>query len=192
MTRRGRHLSEEERRLWELVQRTANPLRAATEAAKAAAAEAPAEPAKPPARKRKPASNAPVAVPPKAPAEPAGPARFDRRTLSRLTRGVLDIDARLDLHGMTRTHAHRRLRRFLEDAQAEGARLVLVITGKGTPGGSGDYVAPERGVLRRAVPEWLASPELRHLVTGFDEAGRRHGGGGAIYVRLRRRRGEPA
>lgn len=194
MTRKGRHLSEEERRLWELVRRTADPLHPAAEAAKAAAAPpAPTKPAKAPARKRKPAAEVAVAVKPKAsPPEPAGPVRFDRRTLSRLTRGVLDIDARLDLHGLTRALAHQRLRRFLEDAQADGARLVLVITGKGTPGGSGDHAAPERGVLRRAVPEWLASAELRHLVTGFDEAGRRHGGGGAIYVRVRRRRGEPA
>jgi DNA-nicking Smr family endonuclease len=129
----------------------------------------------------------PVPVPPPPPAEPA---RLDRRTRSRLSRGALHIDARLDLHGLTQDAARRRLVRFLDDARADGARLVLVITGKGAPADAGDYVAPVRGVLRRAVPEWLAAPELRHLVAGFDEAGRRHGGGGAIYVRIRRSRGD--
>lgn len=181
MTRRGRRLSEDERRLWELVQRSAEPLRPPPPAEP----EAPAHPAPPgPRPKRKPAAM-PMPVPPP---PPAGPARLDRRTRSRLGRGALQIDARLDLHGLTQDAARRRLRRFLEGAQADGARLVLVITGKGAAAESGDFVAPVRGVLRRAVPEWLASPELRPFVAGFDEAGRRHGGGGAIYVRIRRSR----
>ena len=70
---------------------------------------------------------------------------------------------------------------FLRHAQARGARIVLVITGKGREGEEG------RGVLRQAVPGWLARPDLRDLVVGFEEAGRRHGGAGALYVRLRRR-----
>lgn len=65
--------------------------------------------------------------------------------------------------------------------------MVLVITGKGAAAGRDDFTTPERGVLRRAVPEWLTSSSFRHLVSGFDEAGRRHGGGGAIYVRVRRK-----
>ncbi len=69
---------------------------------------------------------------------------------------------------------------FLGGAQASGAKLALVITGKGK-NGDGD-----RGILRRLVPIWLASPELRPVVVGFDEAGRAHGGAGALLVRLRR------
>ena len=101
--------------------------------------------------------------------------------MSRLARGAVPIDARIDLHGMTQAGAHNRLIDFLHAAQSSGARTVLVITGKGSPGGK-----DERGVLRRVVPIWLSSAELRSLVIGFDEAGRSHGGAGALYVRLRR------
>ena len=87
----------------------------------------------------------------------------------RVNRGAVAIDARIDLHGMTQAAAHSRLSDFLCGAQASGARLVLVITGKGRNNGSGEG---ERGVLRRLVPIWLASPDLRPVVVGFDEAGR--------------------
>ena len=187
MSRRGRRLSEEERRLWELVRRSAEPLHPPPPPEP----EPPAPPKPPgPRPKRKPRTGAPAAMPVPPPPPPAEPARLDRRTRSRLSRGALHIDARLDLHGLTQDRALRRLKRFLAEAQADGARLVLVITGKGAPAEGGDFTAPVRGVLRRAVPEWLAAPELRPLVAGFDEAGRRHGGGGAIYVRIRRSRGD--
>jgi DNA-nicking Smr family endonuclease len=117
---------------------------------------------------------------------PAKPAALDRRTLSRLSRGLIAVDGRLDLHGLTQTAAHQRLHRFLADAQASGARLVLVITGKGRPDDA--PLAEERGVLRRAVPEWLRAAEFGQMVAGFEEAGRRHGGAGALFVRLRKKR----
>jgi DNA-nicking Smr family endonuclease len=98
-----------------------------------------------------------------------------------VVRGKQAIDARLDLHGLTQSEAHGALLRFLHNAQARDARLVLVITGKGRGG--------EPGVLRRQVPQWLGLPELRSLVVGFEDAGARHGGEGALYVRLRRARG---
>lgn len=88
----------------------------------------------------------------------------------------------LDLHGLTQGDAHGRLSAFLRRAQAGGFGLVLVITGQGRSGGLGD----ERGVLRRAVPHWLSLPELRPIVLGFEEAGPRQGGAGALVVRLRR------
>jgi DNA-nicking Smr family endonuclease len=47
---------------------------------------------------------------------------------------------------------------------------------------------PERGILRRSVPQWLEEPELRGIVLGWTAAGPRHGGGGALYVRLRKAR----
>ena len=106
---------------------------------------------------------------------------------SSVQRGAIEIDARIDLHGMTQEAAHGRLLSFLRRAQADGARLVLVITGKGKQDGESDAGRrEERGVLRRAVPIWLSSAELRPLVIGFDEAGRGHGGTGALYVRVRR------
>jgi len=107
---------------------------------------------------------------------------IDRRLKQRLARGQIEIDARLDLHGRTLSEAHAALLRFLHRAQGEGARTVLVITGKG-----GDLSAG-RGVLRRQVPLWLALPELRAHVLAVEEAHAAHGGGGALYVRLRRGR----
>lgn len=118
---------------------------------------------------------------------PPALAPLDDRTRRRLVRGALPIDERLDLHGLTQDTAHAALRRFLFRARERGARLVLVITGKGKPGGSA-FAHHERGVLRRSVPHWLGDPSLRDLVVGFEEAHLAHGGSGAIYVRLRRRR----
>jgi DNA-nicking Smr family endonuclease len=90
-----------------------------------------------------------------------------------VARGRTEIDGRLDLHGLTLERARTRLAGFLASAQARGAVLVLVITGKS-------------GALRREVPHWLALPELRSLVVGFEEAAPGHGGGGALYVRVRK------
>jgi DNA-nicking Smr family endonuclease len=92
------------------------------------------------------------------------------------------VDARIDLHGMRQERAFTALLSFLHRSQARNQKTVLVITGKGRDGHDG------RGVLRQTVPAWLARPEFRDLVLGVEEAGRRHGGAGALYVRLRRRR----
>jgi DNA-nicking Smr family endonuclease len=85
---------------------------------------------------------------------------------------------------MTQAAAHGALAHFLRRAQHDGARVVLVITGKGKP--VGDARGEERGILRRVVPVWLSAADLRTVVIGFDEAGPTHGGAGALYVRLRR------
>lgn len=95
----------------------------------------------------------------------------------RLIRERDPIDLRLDLHGFDQDRARAVLTGFLLRAQDEGVRAVLVITGKGYQGD---------GVLRRRVPEWLADPPLRAVVAGVSEAGRRHGGEGALYVALKR------
>lgn len=123
---------------------------------------------------------------------------LDRRTTQRLTRGQVDIERRLDLHGTGIDMARVHLLGFLRDAQAMGARNVLVITGKGdspysrhTLHGAGHFHAPERaGRLRRLVTEWFHEPEFRNLVAGFQPAHPKHGGGGAYYVRVRRNRDE--
>lgn len=174
-------ISEEDRQLWDQVRRTATPLRP----------EPPPVPVPTPSPEAPPKAAArpkpaPAARPPKpgpVPAAPPAPGGFDRKTMTRLSRGSVLIDARIDLHGLTQEAAHRRLLRFLDAARGEGARIVLVITGKGAP----DAVDGGRGVLRRAVPEWLRSPPFRLLVSGYESAGRRHGGEGALYVRLRRK-----
>lgn len=119
-------------------------------------------------------------------APPPSLAALDRRTRARVAKGTVGIDARIDLHGLTQQAAHARLRRFLAEAQEEDRRIVLVITGKGRP--APEPGSDDRGVLRRMVPIWLAAPDLRPLVVGFEEAGRGHGGAGALYVRIRRPR----
>lgn len=117
--------------------------------------------------------------------QPPALAQFDRRLRQRVARGRAAIDARLDLHGMTQKQAHGALLHFLAQAQAQDAKLALVVTGKGI-GGAADS-ASERGVLRRQVPLWLPLPEFRRFIVSFQQAHASHGGEGALYLRLRRR-----
>ncbi|MGL4440479.1 MAG: Smr/MutS family protein [Bosea sp. (in: a-proteobacteria)] len=113
-------------------------------------------------------------------------APLERRTLTALKRGQQSLEAVLDLHGLRQAEAHDRLRGFLLREQARGARLVLVITGKGAAGDT--IMGDERGVLKRIVPHWLRMADLRPIVMGFDDAALNHGGSGALYIRLRRLR----
>ncbi len=97
----------------------------------------------------------------------------------------MSIEARLDLHGMTQAQAHRALASFLARSHAAGKRDVLIVTGKGTRQGA---EGSPTGVLRRTVPRWLAEPALRQLVLATAAALPRDGGGGALYLLLRRTR----
>jgi DNA-nicking Smr family endonuclease len=181
--RRRRSLSDEEHALWSGVARSVTPLRQAAKrpepqdrsaAVTGAAPAAVIQPARPTA--------AVTEKPP--PLAPLG-----RRFRQRVASGRTPIDARLDLHGFTQKQAHAALLRFLRGAQAEGARMVLVVTGKGTPRKPPreDYAeSVEPGVLRRQVPIWLALPEFRPFVVSVEDAHLAHGGQGALYVRLRR------
>ena len=103
----------------------------------------------------------------------------------KLTRGRLPLEARIDLHGMFQSEAHSVLLDFLIRAHERGLRHVLVITGKGRSMGSD-------GALKRAVPLWFSKPEYRYLISSYEDASMNHGGDGALYVRLSRRRGEKA
>lgn len=175
---RLRRLSDEEIELWAAVARGV---------ARRRGAHLP-KPSKPPAE-------ANPALPPKAavketgkpqPAAPKAPPAMqplDRRLKKNLARGRGGVDGAIDLHGLRQAEAHAALRGFLAGAQARGDKLVIVITGKGAAGFGDD----SPGVLRRQVPHWLHAPDLRAIVLGFEEAGRAHGGAGALYVRLRRR-----
>lgn len=185
---RKRVLSHEELALWESVARQTKPLRkrkpGAAKPAATLAAEEPVRPQPTAAPKVQPDAK-PVRAPPAA-ARPAAPplVSLGRRERSQLSRGHKDIDARLDLHGMTQTRAHQALSGFLHRAHQDGLTFVLIITGKGKVGAEAG-----RGVLRRQVPEWLGLPEFRKLVVGFEAAHINHGGEGALYVRIRRVRG---
>jgi DNA-nicking Smr family endonuclease len=165
-----RGLDPADRALWDEITKSIKPLR------ELAPKPASLEPAPDSARERKhrapavPARAGPVVK------SPPPLAKLDRRTRSRVARGRTEIDGRLDLHGFTLERARGRLATFLASSQSRGAALVLVITGKS-------------GALRREVPHWLALPDLRALVIGFEEATPAHGGAGALYVRIRRARG---
>jgi DNA-nicking Smr family endonuclease len=131
-----------------------------------------------------PSSPVPKSAPP-----PLAP--LARRLKQRVARGTEPIESRIDLHGLTQAQAHHALLRFLRNAQADGARMVLVITGKGARGDDARGHGEDRGVLKRQVPHWLRLPEFRPYVIGFADAGVGHGGEGALYVQVRRgRRGD--
>jgi DNA-nicking Smr family endonuclease len=183
---RRRQLSDEEEALWTGFTRSITPLRPAKPAMPSAKTGATSS-ATPPATSA-PASAQPRsrAVAPREALPPAPPlAPLGRRLKQRVARGREPIDARIDLHGMTQHEAHAALLRFLHRAQASGAKTALVVTGKGKSAAHRD-AASERGVLKRQVPLWLALPEFRPLIVGFDDAHVGHGGEGALYVRLRR------
>ncbi|MFD1697434.1 Smr/MutS family protein [Roseibium aestuarii] len=199
--RKKRHLTDEERVLWAKVAKTTTPLTpdrsppepdttSFQELMGEGGANASASPT--PAARADTAMRAPISTPAKtAPAQP--PLHMlEHRFRKRVIRGVRPIDGRIDLHGLRQDEAHIRLRGFLHDAQLRGHKLVLVITGKGGTGRktgawSGIH-GEERGVLRRMVPHWLSLPEMRMLVVGYEEAHLTHGGSGALYVRIRRKK----
>jgi DNA-nicking Smr family endonuclease len=172
----ARHPSRDERALWRRATGDVKPL-----AEKRARVEPEAPEGLPPPRAHRAA--APVARPaaPLPSLEPGASPGLDRRTAEKLRRGRLEIEARLDLHGMTQEEAHRALARFIHRAQESGARTVLVITGKGSAAGGG-------GVLRAAVPRWLNEPGLRPRILSFTWAQPKDGGSGALYLLLRRQR----
>jgi DNA-nicking Smr family endonuclease len=174
-----RRLTERERTLWAQVTRALTPLQRPSPAVETSPPPPDADP-KPP----RPSGRAVPLRPAVADAKPAPVPRLDRRLKQRLGRGRIAIDARIDLHGLTQAEAFGQLTAFLRRARRDGARTVLVITGKGVMG-----ERDGRGVLRRQVPLWLSSSGLREGVIAFAPAHAEHGGSGALYVRLRR--GEP-
>ncbi|NQW11918.1 MAG: Smr/MutS family protein [Alphaproteobacteria bacterium] len=116
---------------------------------------------------------------------------LDRRLQLRLKRGQLPIEARVDLHGLSREKARAVLNGFVARQTALGRRCVLVITGKGRPDWqrpTPDEGSPDAGVIRRALPEWLRDNANKEKVLAFAPAQPRDGGAGAWYVLLRRRR----
>jgi len=179
-----RRLTPGEMELWSVVTADVRPMRLR-----------PAKPGAPPAdlssadlSPAETSASPPIgtSAPPRSPSPPRSvppaPSRIgdlDHRTRTKIKRGRLDVDARLDLHGMRQDEAQRALYAFLRRSQAAGAKVVIVVTGKGLSREDG-------GVLRRATPMWLQAPALRDVVVSYGEAARHHGGEGALYVRIRR------
>lgn len=180
-----RGLTGEDRALWDEIAKSIRPLpgRKTKIGSEPEALSVEDQTSKGAEKRNRPITPAPVVK--RAPSPPPL-AKMDRRLKLKLSRGSADIDAKLDLHGYRQAEAKSLLLRFLETAQAREHSLVLVITGKGKR--SEDSWSNEGGVLKRQVPMWLSMPEFRPLVIGFDEAAIKHGGGGALYIRVRRRR----
>lgn len=198
--RRDRNVTADEAALWAQVAATVGPtkgkahvrrLRVAPAVEDAPRAAPQLEPERARLVQPAPQPSVKVAGKPAQPAKPKAPAiaEFDRRKVRHIASGKTEIDARLDLHGMRQGEARQRLIGFIHSAHSRGLRTVLVITGKGAIAAAdplaGALGEPQRGVLRRLVPQWLET-ELRALVISFTTAAIRHGGEGALYVRLRR------
>lgn len=164
----GRDLTPEERAVWRKVACTVTP----REGKKLPDT----EPVAKPASKKTPV---PVkSAPPPSPVtrKPVEPANVSGE--KRVRRGRIEVEARIDLHGMTQDQARADLLDFITRARGSGKRTLLVITGKGKSG---------EGVIRRRFPDWLSSPEFSAQISGYAPAHIRHGGGGAFYLRLRRK-----
>jgi DNA-nicking Smr family endonuclease len=176
MSRPAKTLSDEDRVLWNTVARTATPLKGRQTPTGPAPKSAPVE--------EEVLFDAAISTPPELPPAPAPKKRqavashLDKQTRDKLAKGRLQIEGRVDLHGMTQDEAHFLLLSFLRRAFENDVRYVLVITGKGSRGD---------GILRRAVPGWLTTPPFRALVSSHDDAARMHGGSGALYIRVRKR-----
>ncbi len=178
--RKSRQPSEAERALWRTVMRDVTPLPhqqplSAEEDALLPAPPAPAQPVEPRRTEPPPAPRPKAPLPQLANGKAPG---VDRRTVDRLNRGTMDIEGRLDLHGMSQEQAYGALKGFLAGAQNSGKRCVIVITGKGLREGT--------GILRAQVPRWLNEAGLRERVLAFHTARPQHGGEGALYVLIKR------
>lgn len=180
MSRRD-DLSPDDRRIWARVAGSVTPAKPKKAALVIPGAAEVDPPAAPHPKGLAKARVAPAWTPPAAaPDRPRGhPEELEPRRQRRLSRERDPIEAKFDLHGFGRFQAQDALTAFLMGAQARGYRSVLVITGQGRRGGT--------GVIRASVHEWLQSPVLRGVVSGFASAARHHGGDGALYVTIRRR-----
>jgi DNA-nicking Smr family endonuclease len=168
-----RRLSAEEAALWRRVVESVRPLGGAAAPVPAATSEAAAP------RPPQPAAPAPTPPPRKAVPGTTLDGSWDRR----LARGLVQPDRSLDLHGHRLATAWDLLDRRLEAAIEDGARVLLLITGKAPTDKSGG-----RGAIRAAVGDWLAASRHAADIAAVRGAHPRHGGAGALYLVLRRRR----
>jgi DNA-nicking Smr family endonuclease len=187
MSSRERTLTPEELALWDHVTRNVKRASARTHTVPPLTA----APTPPPTSgtKVQPVARGPAPRPPAAPPLTLGDSdNMDRRTARRFARGEMSIDARLDLHGLGLAQAENAVTQFIHRAAAADYRCVLVVTGKGRRGAEAHSDSPARGRIRAETPHWLNKPSLRPLILAVREAHFKHGGGGALYVLLKRRR----
>ena len=191
--RRPRHLSPDDKAVWDFVRNQVKPLhpqkktQAVPEVAPAPKKVQPRPPIAQFEVGRRAATARPDDIlPPLRERLRSAPIVMDAKNFTRMTAGKLKPQAWLDLHGMYQDEAYPELIAFILNAQAADKRLVLVITGKSRVA---DGWAPEgRGILRRYVPQWLKLPPLAAAVLEIRNAHPKHGGDGAYYVYLRRRK----
>lgn len=116
---------------------------------------------------------------------PPVPGGLDASWDRKLARGSLDPDVTIDLHGMTLDRAWAQLNRTLSTAVEQGARTILVITGKDRgPDVRGNPAA--RGRIRSKIADWIEASSHASRVIAIRPASRRHGGDGAIYLVMKR------
>jgi DNA-nicking Smr family endonuclease len=190
---RGRKLSSDELDLWKTVAKTVT---------RTAPIVAPSEPQEVTKPRSKSSSKQPLApfemssqakikdnlVPTLSDRLRSAPVDMDKKVFSRMRKGKLRPEGKIDLHGMTVERAHSKLTQFVLSSHRQGKRLLLVITGKGKNRDEGGPIPVRYGVLRHQVPEWLRLPPLSNAVLQIVEAHQSHGGSGAFYVYLRRAR----
>lgn len=195
--KKPRHLSTEERALWDMVAKRTDPMQ---KPAAKLVREKPRKPdPQPNVTKPRPVPSFKVGqavdhradhdlLPSLRQQMKDAPVQMDQKAYGRLRRGKLKPEARIDLHGMTMAQAHPALTGFVLRSAGSGHRLVLVITGKGKHRDDGGPIPTKFGVLRHQVPQWLSMAPLSGLVMQVTESHIRHGGQGAYYVYLRRSR----
>ena len=172
---------ENDDELWELNTRDVDKIERAPSAVPASSQKEPQKPPKAAPAKEKPAQ-------PVLPRQQAS-SGLDRKTADKLRKGQMQLEGRLDLHGMTQIEAHTALNSFITASYIAGKRCVLVITGKGLGAdGRRDPLSQGQGVLKRMVPEWLGEQPLVGVILKAERAQPQHGGDGALYVLLRRQR----
>lgn len=195
--RRPRHLSSEERALWDRVAERAKPLGPKDTAPQPVPPKPKPTPRPTPPHMPLPdfevGQHASAARPhdimrPLVDRLAALPVNMDNKSFTKMKRGKIHPEARIDLHGLTLAEAHPELQSFILGSHAMGRRLVLVITGKGKDRDDGGPIPTRHGVLRHQVPQWLALPPLRQVILQITPAHLKHGGHGAYYVYLKRHR----
>lgn len=187
-----RKLRPDERELWDKVRQTANPLSPRPKTVERPVLDPVFDPTPTPAAAPDPIPAFRIGSRAQPKAETKIPSKqspnMDAKHFRRMSRGRMHPEATLDLHGMTVAEAHPALANFILTAAQRQLRLVLVITGKGK-GRADSGPVPERvGVLRQSLPQWLRQPPLAQTILEVTPAHQKHGGGGAFYVYLKRRR----